>query len=64
MICGLPPSLLLRVLGRTLDNLGIEPPVFNTGQQLNALGKDKETFTQSSLRGLGIQYGQLTLNLN
>ncbi|MCA9529418.1 MAG: hypothetical protein KC543_04705, partial [Myxococcales bacterium] len=42
------------VLGRTLDNLGIEPSVFNTGQQLNALGKDKETFTQSSLRGLGI----------
>ena len=42
------------VLGRTLDNLGVEPSVFNTGQQLNALGKDKETFTQSSLRGLGI----------
>lgn len=42
------------VLGRTLDNLGVEPSVFNTGQQLNALGKDKETFAQSSLRGLGI----------
>ena len=42
------------VLGRTLDNLGVEPSVFNTGQRLNALGKDKETFTQSSLRGLGI----------
>ena len=42
------------VLGRTLDNLGVEPSVFNTGQQLNALGKDKETFAQSSLRGLGV----------
>lgn len=42
------------VLGRTLDNLGVEPTVFNTGRQLNSLGKDKETWVQSSLRAVGV----------
>ena len=46
------------VLGRTLDNLGLEPTPFNTGRELTSYGSDRDTAVQAGLRGAGINvYG-------
>lgn len=46
------------VLGRLIDQTGIEIPPFSTGDRINRYGTDKETLAQSLARGVGVNiYG-------
>lgn len=42
------------VMGRALDNMGLEPTPFNSGKQFTSFGSDKETALQAGLRGAGV----------
>lgn len=46
------------VWGRMLDNLGVEPGVWNSGREFTSAGKDRETAVQVAARGAGMNiYG-------
>ena len=42
------------VLGRMMDNMGIEATPWNSGREFSSTGQDRETGGQAALRGVGV----------